>query len=131
MKKTFNVTAKGFISFVLITALASQSIGAAPAAKPAVPAAAGKTGTVRGKVLDSANGEPMIGVTAFIKELGLSAVTDIDGNYSIANVPYGDHSVTYQMGGYQTQSVGVKVNAARVGAGSTAMSPRACRSPIS
>ncbi|MBX3722666.1 MAG: TonB-dependent receptor [Turneriella sp.] len=124
MKKTFNVTAKGLISFVLITALASQSIGAAPAAKPAAPAAAGKTGTVRGKVLDSANGEPMIGVTAFIKELGLSAVTDIDGNYSIPNVPYGDHSITYQMGGYQTQSVGVKVNAARVGAGSTAMSPR-------
>lgn len=79
---------------------------AAPAAKTAPQ---GATGSVKGRVLDSANGEPMIGVTAFIKELNLFGVTDIDGNYVIPNVPEGSHTVVYQMAGYQSASTTVNV----------------------
>jgi hypothetical protein len=69
------------------------------------------TGSVRGKVIDSANGEPMIGVTAVIKELGVYGVTDIDGSYVIPNVPAGKHTVVYQIMGYQTSSTSVNVGA--------------------
>jgi TonB-dependent receptor len=67
------------------------------------------TGSVRGKVIDSANGEPMIGVTAVIKGLGVYGVTDIDGSYVIPNVPAGKHTVVYQIMGYQTSSTSVNV----------------------
>ncbi len=81
----------------------------AKAAAPAAVATAGGTGTIRGRVLDSANGEAMIGVTAVIKELGLYGVTDIDGNYVITNVPVGEHTVTYQITGYQPSATKVTV----------------------
>jgi outer membrane receptor for ferrienterochelin and colicin len=78
-------------------------------AAPAATAVAGPAGTIRGKVIDSANGEPMIGVTAVVKELNLFAVTDIDGSYVIANVPQGAQTVTYQIQGYQTAATQVNV----------------------
>jgi hypothetical protein len=88
-----------------MAAQAKKGAGAAPAAV----ATTGATGTIRGRVLDSANGEPMIGVTAVIKELGLYGVTDIDGNYVITNVPVGEHTVTYQIAGYQPSATKVIV----------------------
>lgn len=85
----------------------------AQAKKATAPIATGATGTIRGRVLDSANGEPMIGVTAVIKELGLYSVTDIDGNYAITNVPVGEHTVTYQITGYQPSATKVNVTAGK------------------
>jgi outer membrane receptor protein involved in Fe transport len=95
--------------FGLTANVAAQARKAKAAAAPAVVATAGATGTIRGRVLDSANGEPMIGVTAVIKELGLYGVTDIDGNYAITNVPVGEHTVTYQITGYQPSATKVNV----------------------
>lgn len=101
---------------LLILSSATTAGGAAFAqAKKPIPAAAavapgaGQTGTVRGKVLDSANGEPMIGVTAVIKDLNLFGVTDIDGAYVIQNVPVGPQTVTYQITGYQQSATQVNV----------------------
>lgn len=95
---------------LLAAVLAINAIDAAPkAAKAAAVANTGATGTIRGKVLDSANGEPMIGVTAVIKDLGLYGITDIDGNYTITNVPVGSQTITYQITGYQSASTQVQV----------------------
>ena len=97
--------AKAIQALTLFAAiLAANAIDAAPKAKkpaaaPVAVANTGATGTIRGKVLDSANGEPMIGVTAVIKDLGLYGITDIDGNYTITNVPVGTQTVTYQITG--------------------------------
>lgn len=95
---------------LLAAVLAINAIDAAPkAAKAAAVTNTGATGTIRGKVLDSANGEPMIGVTAVIKDLGVYGITDIDGNYTITNVPVGTQTVTYQITGYQPASTQVAV----------------------
>ena len=97
---------------MLAAALAINALDAAPKATKAptaITANVGGTGTIRGKILDSANGEPMIGVTAVIKELGLYGVTDIDGNYVISNVPAGQQTVTFQITGYQTAATAVNV----------------------
>ena len=57
---------------------------AADAAAKAVPTQAVQQGqTVRGKVVDE-NGEPMIGVTVKLKAGKAAAVTDFDGNFSLA-----------------------------------------------
>lgn len=98
-----------FAAILAANAIDAAPKGKKPAAAPVAVANTGATGTIRGKVLDSANGEPMIGVTAVIKDLGLYGITDIDGNYTIANVPVGNVTVTYQITGYQSASTAVNV----------------------
>ena len=52
------------------------------------------TQTVRGQVCDVASGEPMIGVTITVENgTTMAAVSDIDGNFIINDVPVGRHSV--------------------------------------
>jgi len=98
-----------FAAILAANAVDAAPKGKKPAAAPVAVANTGATGTIRGKVLDSANGEPMIGVTAVIKDLGLYGITDIDGNYTITNVPVGQQRVTYQITGYQPASTAVAV----------------------
>ncbi len=56
----------------------------------------GQNNIIRGNVLDDA-GEPVIGATVAILELGIGANTNNDGIFSIAKVPDGEHElrVTY------------------------------------
>ncbi|AFM10881.1 TonB-dependent receptor [Turneriella parva] len=112
LSRTATRTARGLIPLMLlvsISGIGAQRKGAKPAAAPAAVATSGATGTIRGRVLDSANGEAMIGVTAVIKELGVYGITDIDGNYVITNVPVGEQTVTYQITGYQPSATKVTV----------------------
>jgi len=114
LSRTAQKAVRGLIPLLLIASVGTinaQRKGAKPAAKaaPVAAATAGQTGTIRGRVLDSANGEAMIGVTAVIKELGVYGITDIDGNYVITNVPVGEQTVTYQITGYQPSATKVNV----------------------
>lgn len=112
LSRTATRAAKGLIPLMLlvsISGIGAQRKGAKPAAAPAAVATTGATGTIRGRVLDSANGEAMIGVTAVIKDLGVYGITDIDGNYVITNVPVGEQTVTYQITGYQPSATKVNV----------------------
>lgn len=58
-------------------------------------------GTISGRVTDANNNEPIIGANVVIPTLNIGAVSDIDGNYSIANVPAGTHTVVARFLGYQ------------------------------
>jgi outer membrane receptor for ferrienterochelin and colicin len=104
---------RGLIPLLLlvsISGIGAQRKGAKPTSAPlGASATVGATGTIRGRVLDSANGEAMIGVTAVIKDLGVYGITDIDGNYVITNVPVGEQTVTYQITGYQPSATKVNV----------------------
>ena len=58
--------------------------------------------TVRGQVCDVASGEPMVGVTITVENgTTIGAVSDIDGNFEIKNVPVGRHSVRATYIGYE------------------------------
>lgn len=60
------------------------------------------TQTVRGHVCDAASGEPMIGVTIQVENGTVKgAVTDINGEFIIKNVPVGRHSVRATYIGYE------------------------------
>lgn len=62
-------------------------------------------GNVSGKVVD-ATGEPVIGASVVVKGTTTGAVTDIDGNFSIPNVPRNANlEISYI--GFKTQSVSV------------------------
>ena len=60
---------------------------------------------VTGKVVD-ATGEPIIGASVMVKGTTNGAVTDLDGNYTISNVPAGA-SLNISYVGYRTQTLPV------------------------
>ena len=60
---------------------------------------------ITGKVLDAA-GEPIIGASVLVKGSGTGAVTDIDGNFSLADVSE-NAVISISSIGYQTQDIPV------------------------
>lgn len=65
---------------------------------------AGTTGRLAGRVTDAATGEPLPFVNVVIVETTLGAATDIDGYYSIINVPPGNYVVKASAIGYNSVS---------------------------
>ena len=49
--------------------------------------------TISGTVRDAATGEPVIGATVLIAELSKGAAADVNGNYTLTNVPRGSYTV--------------------------------------
>ena len=63
-------------------------------------------GSLTGTAIAASDKEPMIGLTVLVK-----GVTDLDGNYTLTNVPK-DATIVFSMIGYKTQEV--KVNGKNV-----------------
>lgn len=59
------------------------------------------TGTITGKVTDSKTGEVLPFCNVFINNTTLSTVTDIDGNFTLPNIPEGEVEVGFSFVGYQ------------------------------
>ena len=69
-----------------------------------------QTGTVRGIVKDGKTKESLIGCTVLIAGTPLGATTDIEGAFSIANVPAGTQQVVISYISYKTKEIpGVRV----------------------
>ncbi|MFC1564556.1 carboxypeptidase-like regulatory domain-containing protein [candidate division KSB1 bacterium] len=62
-----------------------------------------KHSQITGRVTDKATGEPLEYVNVFIANTFLGAATDIDGNYTIYNVPVGSFTLVVSMIGYEVQ----------------------------
>ena len=67
--------------------------------------AGGTSGKIRGRVVDQATGEPLIGCNIIVDDTNLGAASDLDGNYVILNIPPGDYSLSAMMIGYRTTRV--------------------------
>ncbi|MEN7548861.1 TonB-dependent receptor [Rapidithrix thailandica] len=75
----------------------------------------GQNGTIRGTVVDDANGEPLIGATVAVDGTQRGASCDLDGRFSIENLPVGTYKLTVSFISYQTQIVNnVEVKAGEV-----------------
>lgn len=62
-------------------------------------------GTISGKIIDAKLAEALIGASVRLDEGAGGAVTDLDGNFAIANVEAGKHKITVNYTGYQTQTI--------------------------
>lgn len=66
---------------------------------------AGTTGKISGRIVDKGTGEPLPGVNVFVQGTTLGSTTDIDGYYTILQVPPGTHSIVASMVGYAAITV--------------------------
>src|SRR3989338_10995918 len=72
---------------------------------------AGSTGKVAGNIKDKTTGEPLIGTNVILEGTTLGGSTDINGHYTIINIPPGTYTVIASMVGFsQTKVTGVRVN---------------------
>lgn len=62
-------------------------------------------GTIAGKIIDAKLADALIGVTVRLDEGAGGAITDFDGNYTIANVPTGKHKITINYVGFGTKTI--------------------------
>ena len=71
------------------------------------------TGKISGTVTTAATGEPLVGLNITIEGTSMGNVTDINGEYSIINVPPGTYRIRASMVGYEpmvTPNLVVSVN---------------------
>lgn len=69
-----------------------------------------QTGGVKGKILEEGTEVTMIGVTVLVENTSVGGVTDLDGNFNIANVPAGKQTLRVSYIGYETitQEIDIK-----------------------
>jgi hypothetical protein len=58
-------------------------------------------GSIKGKVVDAENKQPLIGVNIFIPALNIGCTTDLEGNYSLPKVKNGSYTINYSYIGYE------------------------------
>ncbi|WP_026999433.1 TonB-dependent receptor [Eisenibacter elegans] len=74
-----------------------------------------QTGTIRGKLVDEANGEEIIGATVIIEGTTTGTITDINGDFVINNAPVGTHTLVISYVSYKTKKMeGLRVEAGKV-----------------
>lgn len=59
-------------------------------------------GTIRGTVFDDANGDPMLFTNVYLDGTTIGTATDINGFYTIPNIPEGDYTLISTALGYDT-----------------------------
>ena len=66
-------------------------------------------GDIRGKVLDANTGDPLPGAIVLLKGTSMGASTDLEGNYSIRDVPLGSYLVRVSYIGYVSRVIFVQL----------------------
>jgi len=64
---------------------------------------AGTTGKIAGRVTDKKTEEGLAGVNIVVADTYFGAATDLDGYYTILNIPPGLHDINVSMIGYKKQ----------------------------
>lgn len=60
------------------------------------------TGKIQGAIKETKTGKVLFGANVFIKRTGLGSSTDMNGIYKIANIPFGQYTLTVTYIGYKT-----------------------------
>ncbi len=74
-------------------------------------AGAAEPGTVKGTITDRTDGEAVVGASVMLENTTFGAATDLDGNYTIQNVPAGTYTMRVSSVGYSPYSRSVTVAA--------------------
>ncbi len=69
-----------------------------------------QTGTIEGTVIDAQTQEALVSANVYIPSLERGAATDISGDFTIDDIPYGTYELRVQYIGYETKTVTVTVD---------------------
>ncbi|MEI7934960.1 MAG: carboxypeptidase-like regulatory domain-containing protein, partial [Chlorobiaceae bacterium] len=69
-----------------------------------LPSYGADTGTVKGKVIDKADGEGVYGASVTIAGTTIGTATDLNGNFTLQNVPAKSQKVSVSIVGYAPAS---------------------------
>ncbi|NLT52154.1 MAG: TonB-dependent receptor [Ignavibacteria bacterium] len=69
------------------------------------------SGRITGTVTDVTTGTPLFGANVFLKGVSIGAATDLDGKYTITQIPAGDYLMAIRYIGYQEKELEVTVQA--------------------
>lgn len=71
--------------------------------------------SIKGKVIDASNSDPLVGATVKVKAIQQGAVTDLDGYYSIDDIVPGNYTIEISYIGYNLKTIeNVKVEKDKV-----------------
>ena len=76
-----------------------------------LPAEAADPGSLKGKITDKTDGEAVIGASAMLENTTLGSASDLEGNYTIQNIPAGTYRLKVNAIGYAPFFQTVTVNA--------------------
>ena len=68
-----------------------------------------QSGSLTGEVTDAETGEALIGATVYIESIQKGSQTNIDGRYTINDIPTGNYEVTISYVGYKTFQENVQI----------------------
>ena len=74
--------------------------------------------TVKGTLLDASSGEGLIGASVMVKGTSMGALTDVNGMFSITDLPNGEHVIVCSYVGYEDNSITVNLNGGETDLGS-------------
>ncbi|HXX62976.1 MAG TPA: DUF2012 domain-containing protein, partial [Bacteroidota bacterium] len=86
---------------------------------------AAESGTIRGRVFDKTTKDGLPGANIQIKGTGLGVSTDLDGKFTLRNVPAGSQTLTVSYVGYEKMTIQVTVADGQVVERDLAMSVQA------
>ncbi len=90
---------------------------------------AAQTGTIKGKVTEAETGEPLAGANLSIVGTPMGAATDIDGEFTISNVPPGTYDIRVSFIGYTDFTAPVRVVVGETAVVNASLEPEAIRMP--
>lgn len=73
----------------------------------------GAPGHVKGRIVETGTNEPLIGATVRLLNVDKGTMTDLDGYYSLDNIPSGKYTMEVAYMGYETKQVTVNIPANR------------------
>lgn len=75
-----------------------------------LPAEAADPGSLKGQITDKTDGEAVIGASAMLENTTLGSASDIEGNYTIQNIPAGTYRLKVNAIGYAPYTQSVTIN---------------------
>lgn len=69
--------------------------------------------SIKGNVVDSESQKPLANVIVIVKDTSLLALTDINGNFVLTNVPLGNQVVEVRLNNFETQRFPVSIEAGK------------------
>ncbi|MCF4101737.1 TonB-dependent receptor [Gillisia sp. M10.2A] len=75
----------------------------------AISATAFSQNTIKGKVIDAETQEPIFSASIYFSKLDKGSMSSVDGDFTIVNIPEGNHELVISSLGYATQTFKIKV----------------------